>query len=84
MPEFGDDIDDEISDTLNKHGTWLQNYKKSFSIKKKADDPTVKGVELNPDGSIKKSDNTAGIDGPADTMQGDPALYDPNLSLIHI
>ena len=78
VPEFGDDIDDEISDTLNKHGTWLQNYKKSFSIKKKADDPTVKGVELNPDGSIKKSDSTAGIDGPADTMQGDPALYDPN------
>ena len=33
VPEFGDDVDDEISDALNKHGTWLQNYKKSFSIK---------------------------------------------------
>ena len=64
VPEFGDDVDDEISDALNKHGIWLQNYKKSFSIKTPPQD--------------QPGDSTAGIDGPADTMQGDPALYDPN------
>ena len=65
VPEFGDDVDDEISDALNKHGTWLQNYKKSFSIKTPAQDIDIPGVSFP-------------SDGPADTMQGDPALYDPN------
>jgi len=53
MPEFGDDLDDQISDALNMHGMWKRDYEAQF--KDQGDDEKEPAMDYSSDEAIKKA-----------------------------
>ena len=54
MPEFGDDLDDQIADALNVHATWKKDYEAQFASTPGAEDAGP-AVDYSSDEEIKKA-----------------------------
>lgn len=52
MPEFGDDLDDQIADALNMHGMWKRDYEAQF---KDTGDDKEPAMDYSSDEAIKKA-----------------------------